>query len=82
MLTDKLKSLAAVLEKMIPEGISLNDRFKIKEHLNSTYSLSLAEINEESIKTITNADIKTLCCDLLNIGKPPERRGMSNITCP
>ena len=30
VLTDKLKNLAAVLEKMIPEGISLNDRFKIK----------------------------------------------------
>jgi len=69
MLTDKLKSLTVVLEKMIPEGISLNDRFKIKEHLNSTYALSLAEINDESIKTISNADIKTLCCDLLKYWK-------------
>ena len=68
-LTDKLKSLAAVLEKMIPEGISLNDRFRIKEHLNSTYSLSLAEINEETIKTISNADIRTLCCNLLEYWK-------------
>ena len=69
VLTDKLKSLAAVLEKMIPEGISLNDRFKIKEHLNSTYALSLAEINDESIKTISNADIRTLCCNLLEYWK-------------
>jgi DNA polymerase-1 len=69
VLTDKLKNLAAVLEKIIPEGISLNDRFKIKEHLNSTYSLSLAEINEESIKTISNADIRALCCNLLEYWK-------------
>jgi len=64
-----LKSLAAVLEKMIPEGISLNDRFKIKEHLNTSYALSLAEINDETIKTISNIDIKTLCCNLLKYWK-------------
>ena len=69
VLTDKMKSLAAVLEKMIPEGISLNDRFKIKEHLNSTYSLSLAEINDESIKTISNSDVRTLYCYLLEYWK-------------
>ena len=69
VLTDKLKNLAAVLEKMIPESISLNDRFKIKEHLNSTYVLSLAEINDETIKTISNANIRTLCRDLLEYWK-------------
>ena len=68
-LTDKIKRLAAVLEKMIPEGISLNDRFKIKEHLNSTYSLSLAEINDGTIKTISNNEIRTLCCNLLEYWK-------------
>ena len=40
-----------------------------KEHLNSTYALSLAEINDESIKTISNADIRTLCCNLLEYWK-------------
>ena len=68
-LNDKMIGLTIVLEKMIPEGISLNDRFKIREHLNKTYDLSLAEINEESIKTITNAGIKSLYCNLLKFWK-------------
>jgi len=46
-LTDKMKRLTVVLENMIPEGIPLNDRLKIKEHLNNAYALSLAEIGEE-----------------------------------
>ena len=63
-LVGKIKGLTGVLEKMIPESISLNDRFKIREYLNKTYTLSLAEINDETIKTISNADIRTLCSNL------------------
>ena len=64
-LTNKLKSLAAMQGNIIPEGISLNDRLKIKAHLNSAYSLSLAEINEDSVKTISNVDVRNLLDNLL-----------------
>jgi hypothetical protein len=74
-LTNKSKSLATVLEKMIPEGISLNDRFKIKEHLNTNYALSLAEINDETIRTISNAEIRALCCNLLEYWKAVREKG-------
>ena len=68
-LTGKLKSLSAVLEKNIPEGISLKNRTKIKERLNSAYALSLAKIDEESIKTITNADVRRLASNLIKYWK-------------
>ena len=58
-----------MLENIIPEGISLNDRMKIKAHLNLAYSLSLAEINENSVKTISNVDVRNLLDNLLEYWK-------------
>jgi len=68
-LTAKLENLAAALEKTIPVGIPLNDREKIKEHLNSSYALSIAKIDEDSAKTIPNANIRAVCCNLLDYWK-------------
>jgi len=73
-LTAKLENLTAVLEKMIPEGISLNDREKIKEHLNSAYFLSLAKIDEESIKTIPKAEVNRLASNLIEYWKTGRER--------
>jgi DNA polymerase I-like protein with 3'-5' exonuclease and polymerase domains len=73
-LNAKLESLAASLEKTIPAGISLNDREKIKEHLNSAYALSLAKIDEDSIKFIANTSVRALCCNLLEYWKTERER--------
>ena len=68
-LNAKMDNLAAELSKTIPAGISLNDREKIKEHLNSAHALSLAEFDEYSVKTIANAGIRAMCCNLLDYWK-------------
>ena len=60
-LNAKLDNLTATLAKAIPADISLNDRKKIKEHLNSAYALSLAKIDEDSVKV----DIKCRCPGLV-----------------
>ena len=68
-LNAKLENLAASLAKALPAGISLGDREKIKEHLNSAYALSLAKLDEYSVGMIANADIRSLCCNLLEYWK-------------
>jgi len=68
-LNTKLENLAASLAKALPAGISLSDREKIKEHLNSAYALSLAKLDEYSVGMIANADIRALCCNLLGYWK-------------
>ncbi len=68
-LNAKLDNLAATLAKAFPADISLNDRKKIKEHLNSDYELSLAKIDQCSVKAIANADVRALCCNLLDFWK-------------
>ena len=69
VLTDKLKRLSSILGKSIPESISLNDRAKIKEHLNLAYALALVKIDEDSVKWISNANVLTLCRNLLDYWK-------------
>jgi DNA polymerase I-like protein with 3'-5' exonuclease and polymerase domains len=64
-LTEKIDCLTAVLKNMMPADISLNDRSRIKAHLNSVYSLSLAEISDNSVKTISNAEARNLLNNLL-----------------
>ena len=73
-LNDKLENLTTELEKAIPADISLNDREKIKEHLNSAYDQSFAKIDEESVKWISNADIRTLCSNLIEYWKTVRER--------
>jgi len=68
-LTDKIYGLAAELEKSIPLEIPLHDRSKIQAHLNSTYALALAKIDEESLKFISNANVKNLCFTLIEYWK-------------
>jgi DNA polymerase I-like protein with 3'-5' exonuclease and polymerase domains len=68
-LNAKLENLIAALEKTVPAEIPLNDREKIKEHLNSAYALSLAKIDEYSVKTIHDTNIRALCCNLLDYWK-------------
>jgi len=70
----KLDNLAAPLKKMIPDRILLNDREKIKEHLNSAYALALAKIDEESIKTIPNAGANHLASNLIGYWKTVRER--------
>ena len=73
-LNAKLDNLAAALGKMIPERISLDDREKTKEHLNSAYALALAKIDEESIKTITDIEFRRLASNLIEYWKTGRER--------
>jgi DNA polymerase-1 len=73
-LSEKIDRLAATLKKVIPEHISLNDRIKIKAHLNSAYALSLAKIDKESVKFISNADVKHLTGNLIEYWKTVRER--------
>ena len=68
-LGDKIDALAAELEKSIPPDIPLHDRSKIQEHLNSTYGLSLAKIDEESLRWISKADVRCLVTNLIEYWK-------------
>ena len=68
-LNAQLENLTATLAKAIPADISLSDREKIKEHLNSASAVSLAKIDVESIKFITNTSVRALCCNLLEYWK-------------
>ena len=49
---EKMLETSDEVAGMIPEGFSLDDESKILEHLNSAYGLSLAKINEKTIKRI------------------------------
>jgi DNA polymerase-1 len=68
-LCDKIDALAAELEKSIPPEIPLHDRGKIQGHLNLTYDLSLAKIDEESLRWISQADVKCLVANLIGYWK-------------
>ncbi|XPS88653.1 PolA2: predicted DNA polymerase I [Desulfosarcina variabilis str. Montpellier] len=68
-LGDKIDALAAELEKSIPPDIPLHDRGKIQEHLNSIYDLSLAKIDEDSLRWISQADVKCLVANLIEYWK-------------
>ncbi|MDB4303636.1 DNA polymerase, partial [Desulfosarcina sp.] len=68
-LGDKIDALAAELEKSIPPDIPLHDRGKIQEYLNSTYALSLAKIDEESLQWISNEDVRRLVSNLIEYWK-------------
>jgi DNA polymerase-1 len=68
-LGDKIHALAAELETLIPPDIPLNDRGKIQEHLNLTYALSLAKIDEDSLRWISQADVKCLVAKLIEYWK-------------
>jgi DNA polymerase-1 len=68
-LTVKIDALAAELEKLIPPDIPLFDRSKIQDHLNSTYDLSLAKIDEDSVQWIRNAEVKDLASNLIEYWK-------------
>ncbi len=68
-LNAKLDNLASALEKSIPSEIPLHDRGKIQAHLNLTYALSLAKIDEESLRWISSPDVKRLVGSLLEYWK-------------
>jgi len=68
-LSGKLDNLEVALRKMIPESILLNDRMSIKEHLNTTYKLSLTKIDEDSVKWISNQNVMEICGNLLEYWK-------------
>ena len=59
-LTHKTDALAAELKRSIPPGIPLHDRGKIQEHLNSTYGESLAKIDQDSLRWVSNEHAKKL----------------------
>lgn len=73
-LGDKINALVTELENLIPPDISLNDRSKIQEYLNSTYALSLAKVDEESLQWISNADVRRLVAILIEYWKAVRRR--------
>ena len=64
-----INNLANELKKSIPSDIPLHDQGKIREHLNSTYGLSLAKMDEDSAKWITDATVKSLVQTLLEYWK-------------
>jgi DNA polymerase I-like protein with 3'-5' exonuclease and polymerase domains len=68
-LTAKIDALTAELEKSIPPDMPLHDRGKIQEHLSSTYGLSLAKIDEESLQWISNDDVRSLVANLIEYWK-------------
>lgn len=73
-LGDKIDSLAAELEKSIPPDIPLHDRSKIQEHLKSAYALSLAKIDEDSLRWISNANVRSLVTNLIEYWKTCRER--------
>lgn len=73
-LGEKNDALAAELEKSIPPDIHLHDRGKIQEHLNSAYTLSLAKIDEDSLRWISNADVSRLITNLIVYWKAVRER--------
>jgi DNA polymerase-1 len=73
-LGEKIDALGVELEKSIPSEIPLHDRGKIQEHLNIAYVLSLAKIDEESLRWISNADVKRLVGSLLEYWKAVRER--------
>lgn len=68
-LTERLDSLVLLLRESIPDNISLNDRIKVKEYLNSTFALSLAKIDEKVVGSISNAATADLIRNLLDYWK-------------
>ena len=52
----------------------LHDRGKIQEHLNSAYALSLAKIDEESLRWISNTDVRSLVASLIEYWKAVRER--------
>ena len=73
-LGEKIDVLADELEKSIPPDIPLHDRAKIQEWLNSTYALSLARIDEESLRWISNTDVRRLVASLIEYWKAVRER--------
>jgi DNA polymerase-1 len=73
-LTERLDSLVLLLRESIPDDISLNDRIKVKEYLNSEYALSLAKIDEEAVGFISDAAVANLIRPLLDYWKTSRKR--------
>ena len=73
-LTDKIDAQTTELKKLISPDIPLHDRSKVQEHINSTYGESLAKIDEESLRWVSNEDARRLVGDLIEYWKALRER--------